>query len=199
MWSTLCKGRVAPRYYTKGRVSVEGFAIHHMAGNMLAKNCVTWLGGENSPRRSCNYAIGSDGEIWAGVDENDTSWCTSNQNVDRRVITIEVANDGGASTDWHVSKEAIDSLVDLMVDICDRHGIKKVTWLGSEDHKADFKTQNITVHKWFSATPCPGPYLYSKLGEIADRVNNRLGNEHPAEELLREIKEMIDKYMEGRS
>ena len=35
----------------------------------------------------------------------------------------------------------------------------------------------MTVHRWFAETNCPGDYLYSKMGEIADRVNELLFEE----------------------
>lgn len=50
--------------------------------------------------------------------ERDRSWCTSSSSNDNRAITIEVANDGGADTGWHVSDKALESLIDLLVDIC---------------------------------------------------------------------------------
>ena len=33
----------------------------------------------------------------------------------------------------------------------------------------------MTVHRWFANTECPGEYLYSRYGQIADDVNARLG------------------------
>ena len=36
------------------------------------------------------------------------------------------------------------------------------------------KNGNLTMHKWFAATACPGPYLESKFPYIAAEVNKRL-------------------------
>ena len=36
---------------------------------------------------------------------------------------MELANDGGASTNWHVSDRAIEACINLCVDICRRNGI----------------------------------------------------------------------------
>ena len=33
----------------------------------------------------------------------------------------------------------------------------------------------MTVHRWFAATACPGDYIYNRLGDIADKVNAKLG------------------------
>ena len=35
-----------------------------------------------------------------------------------RAVTIEVANDGGADTGWHISDRAMESLLALVTDIC---------------------------------------------------------------------------------
>ena len=84
-------------------------------------------------------------------------------------ITIEVANDGGAN--WHVSDKALAKTIDLCVDICERNGIKELKFTGD-------KTGNLTMHKYFAATACPGPYLESKFPYIAEEVNKRLGVKH---------------------
>lgn len=101
------------------------------------------------------------------VEERDRAWTSSNANNDHQAITIEVANDGGAP-DWHVSDIALAKLIDLCVDICQRNNIKKLNFTGD-------KTGNLTMHKWFAATGCPGPYLESKFPYIAEQVNKRLG------------------------
>jgi hypothetical protein len=82
-------------------------------------------------------------------------------------VTIEVANDvtGG---NWHVSDKALASLIDLCTDICKRNGIVKLNFTGD-------KNGNLTMHKYFAATACPGAYLESKFPYIAEEVNKRLG------------------------
>jgi hypothetical protein len=79
-----------------------------------------------------------------------------------------VANDevGG---NWHVSDTALSKLVELCADICRRNGIPKLNFTGD-------KSGNLTMHKWFAPTACPGPYLASKFPYIAKEVNKRLGN-----------------------
>ena len=32
----------------------------------------------------------------------------------------------------------------------------------------------LTVHRWFSAKSCPGPWLYDRLGDLAKAVTDRL-------------------------
>ena len=116
---------------------------------------------------SANYGIDSKGRVGLYVNECDRSWCSSSPSNDNRAITIEVANDkiGG---NWHVSDKALSKLIDLCVDICKRNNIKKLNYTG--DTKG-----NLTMHCWFKATNCPGPYLKSKFPYIANEVNKRLG------------------------
>lgn len=144
---------------------IDKITIHHMAGKLTVEQC----GGEfaaASRRASSNYGIDSDGRVGMYVEECNRSWCSSNAENDHRAITIEVANDGGAP-DWHVSDKALSKLIELCVDICQRNGIKKLNYTGD-------KSGNLTMHKWFTATACPGPYLASKFGYIAEQVNKKL-------------------------
>ena len=101
------------------------------------------------------------------MDESQRAWTSSNRENDNIAVTIEVANCGG-SPDWPVSDLAMKSLIDLCVDICQRNGIEKLNFTGD-------KSGNMTMHKWFSNTLCPGPYLESKFPYIAEEVNKRLG------------------------
>jgi hypothetical protein len=144
---------------------IDTITIHHMAGNLTVEQCGELFA---NPARevSSNYAIGTDGRVALYVDEVNRSWCTSSPENDNRAITIEVANDGGAP-DWHVSDKALAKLIDLCVDICKRNGIKKLNYTGD-------KSGNMTMHKWFAATGCPGPYLGGKFPYIAAEVNKRL-------------------------
>lgn len=137
-----------------------------MAGNLSVETCIDSFV-PTSRGASCNYAIGTDGRIGLGVDEANRSWCSSSRDNDHQAITIEVANDGGESTDWHVSDTALAALIDLCVDICERNNIEALNFTGDE-------TGNLTMHQYFAATACPGPYLASKFEYIAQSVNERL-------------------------
>ena len=93
---------------------------HHMAGSLSLPQFGA-LVAKPSRQMSANYAIAKDGSIGAFCDEDNRSWCSSSPYNDHRAVTIEVANDGGASTNWHVSDAALESLVKLCVDICQRN------------------------------------------------------------------------------
>lgn len=160
--------------YSKGRSGKKVIKItpHHMAGNVSIEACGR-LWQTAGRRASSNYGIGTDGRIGCYVDEENRSWCSSSSANDNVAITIEVANDGGANTNWHVSDSAINSLINLMVDICKRYGIKKMNFTGNANG-------NLTLHKYFAQTSCPGPYLESKMPWIADQVNKKLkGDDKP--------------------
>ena len=144
---------------------IDKITIHHMAGNLSVETCANVFQ-DTSRQASSNYGVGTDGRIGLYVDESRRAWTSSNRDNDNRAVTIEVANDGG-SPDWHVSDKALESTIALCVDICQRNGIKKLNFTGD-------KSGNLTMHKWFANTQCPGKYLESKFPYIAQEVNRRL-------------------------
>ena len=145
---------------------INKITIHHMAGNLSVEQCGNIFANRNR-QASSNYGIGSDGRVGLYVDEANRSWCSSSPDNDHQAITIEVANDviGG---NWHVSDVALAKLIDLCVDICERNNIDRLVFTGNA-------SGNLTLHKYFAATMCPGPYLESKMPYIAQEVNRRLG------------------------
>jgi hypothetical protein len=144
-----------------------------MAGNLSVEACGNVFA-TTSRQASSNYGVGSDGRIGLYVEEKNRAWTSSNRDNDNRAVTLEVANDGGAPN-WHVSDKALQATIDLCVDICKRNGIPRLNYTGD-------KSGNLTMHKWFSNTLCPGPYLESKFPYIAEEVNKRLGSETPKKE-----------------
>lgn len=163
---------ISPNSTNPRKSKIKKITIHHMAGNLSVESCGNVF--QNKSRKaSSNYGIGTDGSVGLYVDEKNRAWTSSNADNDNQAITIEVANDGGAP-DWHVSDAALAKLIDLCVDICKRNGIEKLNFTGD-------KSGNLTMHKYFTATACPGPYLESKFPYIANEVNKRLENvEQPA-------------------
>lgn len=204
--SKLAKGLSRAVHYGSNRICTDRVTIHHMAGNMSAKNCVDWFAGKlpgGTKVCSCNYAIGSDGEIWAGLYEEDVSYCSSRQDNDRRAITIEVANDGGASTGWHVSDKAIAALTCLLADIVQRYPELggNLRWEADAALADNPKRQNITLHRWFSATGCPGEYLESQIPAIVRRVNKIVApvdDTLTCESLVAELEKIVKKYKGGK-
>ncbi len=162
--------KLSPNKSTRqGKISK--ITIHHTAGVIN----VEALGNVFQPKSrqaSSNYGVDSDGRVGMYVEEKDRSWASSNASNDHVAVTIEVSNDGGAN--WHVSDKALQKTIELCADICKRNGIEKLNFTGD-------KTGNLTMHKYFAATACPGEYLESKFPYIADEVNKILsGNKKEA-------------------
>lgn len=153
--------------------AIDKITIHHMAGVLSVESCGN-IFVKPTRKASSNYGIGSDGRIGLYCEEKNRSWCSSSPSNDHRAVTIEVSNDqvGGV---WHISDYVLDRLVDLCVDICKRNGIQRLNYTGDT-------SGNLTLHKWFAATACPGPYLEGQMVRIADAVNLRLSGDSTAKE-----------------
>lgn len=143
---------------------IDTITIHCVVGQCTVE-ALGNLFADPARQASSNYGIGFDGRIACYVEEENRSWCSGDRENDHRAITIEVASD--VQPPYAVKPEAYAALLDLLEDICRRHNIK-LNFTGD-------KTGNMTMHKWFQATACPGPYLESKYPEIEAEVNRRLG------------------------
>ena len=184
--------KISPHRTSPRNHAIDTITIHHMAGNLSVETCGSVF---QSREASSNYGIGTDGRVGMYVEESDRSWASANAPNDHRAVTIEVANDSGAPN-WHVSDTALDRCIELCVDICRRNGIQRLNFTGD-------KSGNLTMHKWFYATACPGPYLESKFGYIADEVNRRLGvpeeapEGYPLEQFIRDIQSVTGSVVDG--
>ena len=147
---------------------IKKITIHHMAAIWTVERCGECFSSAER-QASSNYGIDSDGRVGLYVSESDRAWTSGNPNNDNQAVTIEVSNCeiGG---DWAVSDKAYAKLIDLCVDICQRNGIERLNYTGDS-------SGNLTIHKMFQATACPGPYLEAKMPDIANQVNKRLGVE----------------------
>lgn len=173
--SLICYTKISPNKTSPRNQKIDTITIHCMAGNLTVERCGEVFA-KTSRKASSNYGIGTDGRIAMYVEEKDRSWCSSNKANDMRAVTIEVANDGGADTGWHVSDKAMASLIKLVADICKRNDIKELKWSTNKSDRINHKNGcNMTVHRDFAAKSCPGNYLYNKHGYIAAEVNKLLG------------------------
>lgn len=156
----------AVKTYGKRKYPITRVTIHHAACVTTARALGLYFQLPSSGG-SANYGIGNDGQIVLMVEEEKAA-CTSNNRVnDNRAITIEVSNSerGGI---WPVSDAALESLIALLTDICRRNpGIGRLKFTGDT-------SGNMTMHRWFASTGCPGAYLESKFPYIAEEVNRRL-------------------------
>lgn len=168
--------KISPNKTSPRNHKIDTITIHCMAGNLTIETCANVFA-PTSRQASSNYGVGTDGRIGCYVDENDRSWASSNKANDMRAITIEVANDGGADTGWHVSGVAMNSLIKLVADVCKRNNIPKLIWSDSKDDRINHRNGcNMTVHRDFKNKDCPGAYLMSQMPYIAGEVNKLLGS-----------------------
>jgi len=170
--SPLIQGKLySPNHSGRRNQKISKIAIHHTAGVIngwpLARIFVP-----RSRQASANYCLGSDGKIILGVDEANRAWTTSSGWCDNRAVTIEVGNSTGAPK-WLVSDAVLARLIDLVYDICKRNGIYPCTYTGNTNG-------TLVMHKWFAQTSCPGPYLSTKFGYIANEVTKRLAKDRGA-------------------
>ena len=153
--------------------AIDTITIHHTAG-VASVEALGNLFASASRQASANYGIGNDGRIALFVPESKRAMTSSNTNNDNRAVTIEVSN-SVAAYPWRVSDAAYKSLIKLCADICKRNGIDKLVWRSTKSERVShLNGANMTVHRDFAATQCPGDYLMGKMFEIAAEVNAML-------------------------
>lgn len=174
--------KISPNKSSPRNHKIDTVTIHCVVGQCSVET----LGNVFAPtsrQASSNYGIGYDGRIGMYVEEEDRSWCSSNAANDNRAITIEVASD--TKEPYAVNAKAYAALIDLLVDICKRNGIKELVWSTNKADRVNHKNGcNMTVHRDYANKSCPGTYLYERHAQIASEVNKRLGrtNIKPAPE-----------------
>lgn len=169
-YTNLSPNKTSPRNHV-----IDTITIHCVVGQLTAKQIVDLDKFQNyhpNNGASCNYAVGTDGSIGLCVDEADRSWCSSSRSNDHRAITIEVASD--KTHPYAVNSVAYNALINLVTDICKRNNIKELKWKADKSLIGQVDKQNMTAHRWFANTACPGDYLYSRFDDIAIAVNKKL-------------------------
>ena len=181
---------ISPNKTVNRNHAIDIITIHCFVGQVTAKRgCEVFQ--PSSKGASCNYVVGYDGSIGLCVEEKDRSWCTggykkvngvnvpirvngiSGSSNDYQAVTIEVASD--SAHPYAITEKAMAALIELCTDICRRNGIKKLLWSGDKNLVGNPAKQNLTVHRWFANKACPGDYIYQRLGDIAAKVNAKLG------------------------
>lgn len=166
--------KISPNRSSPRNHKIDTVTIHCVVGQCSVET----LGNVFAPtsrQASSNYGVGVDGRIGMYVEEKDRSWCSSNAANDNRAITIEVASD--TKEPYAVNAKAYAALIDLLVDICKRNGIKALVWSTNKADRMNHKNGcNMTVHRDYANKSCPGTYLYERHAQIASEVNKRLGS-----------------------
>ena len=166
--------KISPNKTSPRNKKIDTITIHCVVGQCSVETLGN-IFAPTSRQASSNYGVGVDGRIGMYVEEKDRSWCSSNAANDHRAITIEVASD--TTEPYAVNDKAFAALIDLVTDICQRNGIKKLVWSANKEDRVNHKNGcNMTVHRDYANKSCPGTYLYERHGQIADEVNKRLGS-----------------------
>lgn len=167
--------KISPNRTIGRNHEIDTITIHCVVGQCSVET-LGEVFAPTSRKASSNYGVGVDGRIGMYCEEKDRSWCTSSSANDNRAITIEVASD--TKHPYAVNDKAYAAMLDLVTDICKRNGIKKLVWSeNKEERKNHLNGCNMTVHRDYANKSCPGEYLYSRHGEIAEIVNKRLNAE----------------------
>lgn len=160
---------ISPNRSSPRKHKIDTITIHCMAGQLSLETCGKVFEKSKS-QASSNYGVDKDGRIGLYVEEKDRSWCSSNMANDNRAVTIEVASDSYAP--YAVSASAYNATIKLVADICKRNGIEKLVWSNDKNERVNhLNGANMTVHRDFANKACPGDYLYSRMGDIAEKVN----------------------------
>ena len=142
---------------------IQGIVVHHGATTSLDSIGSTFARANRNG--SAHYGVGGN-QVHQYVDEANTTWHCTNWFGNLRTVSIETTNSTGAPN-WEIAPDTFETLVKLVADIAKRNNLGKL-WINPN---ADMPT--LSGHKdWYGAiTACPGPSLYPRLQEIADRAN----------------------------
>lgn len=176
--------------------TIDTITIHCTAGNKNTSAKATvdyWT--NNGIDASAQYVIGGDGSVCQNVLEADRAWTTGGMSEsqmkqlgrnyetgsmnDYHAITIEVASNTSGT---EVTEAALNKTIDLVTDICKRHGKTKAIWFGDDAEKmVNYKPASyemkFTWHRWFAQKACPGDYIMNHMQYIIDNVNYRLSEQ----------------------
>ena len=167
----------SPNHSGKRTHAIDRITPHCVVGQLSAKN----IGGcflSKEIKASCNYGIGTEGDICLVVDEDYRSWCSSSNDNDQRAVTIECASD--MKEPYAFNSTVYYKLIDLCEDICKRNRKDTLVWIPEKDRALAYKLKDnemlLTVHRWFKPSKsCPGNWLMTRLQLVAEEVSRRCG------------------------
>ena len=169
--------KLSPNHSGQRTHSIDRISPHCVVGQVTAESLGN-LFARASYQASSNYGIDKDGRVGLYVEEKNRSWCTSSSANDQRAVTIECASD--TFSPYRMNDVVYQTLVGLCADICRRNGKKKLLWFGDKNKTLNYSPAAdemvITVHRWFANKSCPGDWLYSRLGDLAQKVTAELGD-----------------------
>lgn len=175
--------KISPNTYGKRTHAIDTITIHCYVGHVNVKNGTDTFS-KPGYKYSCNYLMADDGQIGLVLQEEYASICSSSKSNDNRAITIETSSD--STGEIKITDAALNGLITLCTDICQRNGIKQLVWSTNKNDRVNHLNGcNLTVHRDYAAKSCPGDYIYGKMQYIADEVNKRLGTNTNVPELIK--------------
>ena len=185
--------KLSPNYSEKRTMAIDRISPHCVVGMCTAEGLGDWFAKETT-KASSNYGIDKNGRVGMYVEEKNRSWCTSSSANDQRAVTIECAS--GTAEPYEMSELIYETLIKLCTDICKRNGKSKLLWFGDKDKTLNYTPAYdemiITVHRWFANKSCPGTWLYSRLGDLAEKVTAALAETEKAEGTADKAETKID-------
>ena len=173
--SMLAYTKLSPNHSGQRTHAIDRISPHCVVGQCTAEGLGDWFY-KSSTQASSNYGIDKNGRVGLYVEEKNRSWCTSSNANDQRAITIECASD--TTEPYTMNNTVYETLIKLCTDICKRNGKKKLLWFADKDKSLNYAPKSdemvITVHRWFANKSCPGNWLYSRLGDLANKVTVNL-------------------------
>ena len=174
--------KLSPNHSGQRTHSIDRISPHCVVGQVTAESLGNMFA-KSSYKASSNYGIDKDGRVGLYVEEKNRSWCTSSNANDQRAVTIECASD--KTSPYRMNDAVYTTLIKLCTDICRRNGKKKLIWLGDKNKTLNYTPKSdemvITVHRWFANKSCPGDWLYSRLGDLAEKVTAELSGDEDTE------------------
>lgn len=167
--------KLSPNNSGERTMSIDRITPHCVVGQCSIET-LGEIFSNTSHKASSNYGIGVDGRVGMYVPENKRSWCSSSAENDQRAVTIECASD--TNEPYAMNDAVYKTLVKLCVDICKRNYKTALLWLGDKEKTLAYSPKSnemvLTVHRWFANKSCPGNWLYSRLGSLAESVTKEL-------------------------
>lgn len=148
--------------FTYGRQdTIHGIVIHHAASTSL--DSVGQVFSQYGRGGSAHYGVKGN-QIHQYVREEDTAWHCGDWAGNCCTIGIETVNSTGAP-DWLIDEETFNTLAKLCADIAKRNGLGKVKFGPNDTYPT------LSAHRDWSPTYCPGDYLYGRMEELANKIN----------------------------
>ena len=185
--------KLSPNHSGTRRHAIDRISPHCVVGQCTAEGLGEQFA-QKTTQASSNYGIDKLGRVGLYVDEANRSWCTSSSSNDNRAVTIECASD--AYEPYRMNDVVYEKLILLCADICRRNGKKKLLWFNDKNYALNYEPKDdemlITVHRWFANKSCPGDWLFSRLGDLAQKVTVQLGD--PTESQKEDVEMTQEKF-----